>query len=224
MVRRGIVVAAIGWALVPALAGLGAGGGTSAFDPGFLALCGLLLLAPAGLFLPAARATGAALWGLEAVLCWGLLGYLLVFVDPRALERGHALSVFLVALFGVVASPALLWAARRGRAAGDARRARRQGYLVAGLLCGALLLRALGALTPLNGVLLTLIAASGQGLLLTHGRAASGVPRGGDAAPAPAIGPARLDLLPGAAAAPARPVLVAPLRPAAARPIGRART
>lgn len=168
----------------------------------------------------AGRAAGRG-WTLEAVAAWALLGSLLVLVDPRAIGRGPALLIFFPALFGALASPALLWAARQarlGRPCGP--RARRQGYLVAGALCGLLLLQALGALTAVNGLLCGLIVASAQGLLLTHGQAtARARPGAADATTSLAVSggdPATAPEL----AAPVAPLGV-PLRPALARPVGR---
>ncbi len=221
MVGRRDVWWAVGcWALAAGLVACGVGGGTKALDPGALLLCGLLVLAPGCLFQGAGRAVGRG-WALEAVAAWALLGSLLVLVDPRAIGRGPALLIFFPALFVALASPVLLWAARRarlGRPCGP--RARRQGYLVAGALCGLLLLQALGALTAVNGLLCGLIVASAQGLLLTHGQAtARARPGAADATTSLAVSggdPATAPEL----AAPVAPLGV-PLRPARARPVGR---
>lgn len=171
---RGLVLANGCWGLAVGLAALGVGSGTDPFDPGYLFLCGLLVLAPALAALPAGLTVRAPFWALEAIVSWALLGYLLLFVDPRALDRVLALALFLPALFGALASPALVWTAhaarRRGARPG---RARWQGYLVAAMPCGLLLLAALGAFTPLNVLLFALIAASAQGLLLASGAGAS---------------------------------------------------
>lgn len=167
MTARGPVVAAGCWGLLLVLARLGAGSGTGVFDPGYLVVCVLLVAAPMALALPAGRALGAPGWALETVLAWAVLGYLLLFVDPHSLGRGVALLLVLPALCGAVASPALWWAAWRG-----GRRRRAQGYVLALVPGGALLLSALGALTFLDGALLVLLAASAQGLLVTARRPA----------------------------------------------------
>jgi hypothetical protein len=171
MTARGPVVAAGCWGLLALLARLGAGSGTGVFDPGYLVMCVLLVAAPMALALPAGRALGAPGWALETVLAWAVLGYLLLFVDPHTLGRGVALLLFLPALYGALASPALWWSARCG-----GRRRRAQGYVLALVPGGALLLSALGALTLLDGALLVLLAAAAQGLLLTARRPAPPAP------------------------------------------------
>lgn len=203
---RGVLLAGGCWGLTFGLAALGVGGGTSAADPGYVLLCGLLVLAPALAALPAGRVLRAPLWTLETIASWAVLGYLVLWVDPRLLPRPLALALFLAALFGALASPTLLWTARRN---GRVRRARWQGYLIAGVPCGLLLLRAIGAFAPLNVALVGLIAASGQGLLL--------IGRGGEPARAP------LPEEPGAPAQPARaePAAMIPPPVILARPSGR---
>lgn len=163
---RGSVLAGGCWGGLLLLARLGAGDGGGVLDPGYLVMCVLLVAAPMCLALPAGRALGAPAWALETVLAWAVVGYLLLFVDPRDLGRGLALLLFLPALCGALASPALWWAARRG----GGRRLRARGYLLALLPGGALLLNALGALTPLDAALLVLLVVSAQGLLLTARR------------------------------------------------------
>lgn len=166
---RSLVASTGCWGLVGVLVALGVGGGTDPFDPGYLLLCGLLVLAPALLALPAGWTLRAPLWALETIAAWALLGYLLLFVDPRAHGRLPALALFLPALFGALASPALLWAARRARrdgTRGGGGGARLQGYLLAAVPCGLLLLTALDAVTPLAVALFGLLGASAQGLLL----------------------------------------------------------
>lgn len=203
---------------VPALIALGVDEGTSAYDPGFLVLCGLLVLAPACLFLPAGRVVGRWLWALEAIVAWALLGYLLAFVNPQALDRGAALTVFFPSLFGALASPALLLTARRVRAGEPSgSRTREQGYVIAGICCGVLLLNALDALTLANLALFGLIAVSAQGLFLARDKAQTGTRQRSVTAPiaAPASG--------GAGAPPdlVAPALIAPLRPSLVHPVGR---
>ena len=203
---RGVLLAGGCWGLIFGLAALGVGGGTSAADPGYLFLCGLLVLAPALAALPAGRVLRAPLWTLEAIVSWAALGYLVLWVDPRVLPRPLALALFLTALFGALASPTLLWAARCN---GRVQRARWQGYLIAGVPCGLLLLHALDAFVPLNVALFGLIAASGQGLLL--------IGRGRESAHRP---PSEE---PGAPAPPAstRPVAMLPAPATLARPARR---
>lgn len=171
----GLVLAAGGWSLLVVLAALGVGSGTSAFDPGYLLLCGLLLAAPLSAAVPAGRVLRAPLWTAEVVAAWALLGYLLLFVNPSTVGRGAALALFLPACCGVLASPALLWTAWRG---GD-QRAHRWAHAVTLLPAVLLLLAGIDALTPLTGALVLLIAAASW-RLVRYAR-----PRGG-AEPAPA--------------------------------------
>jgi hypothetical protein len=155
------------WLGIAVLAGSGAALSTSALAPGYLMLCVLLVVAPACLALPAGQALRAPWWAVETVLAWATLGYLVLFVNPQLLGRGLALIIVLLALGGVLASPTLLWAARRPE---YARRFRWQGYLAAAALCTLLGLRILGALGPINLGLVALIALTTQWLLLTVDR------------------------------------------------------
>lgn len=176
---RGSVAGGTLWCAIGGLVALGAGGGTSALDPGYLLLCALLVLAPACVAVPAGRVLRAPIWALETICSWAALGYLLLFVDPRALGDTLALALVVAALFGALASPALIWAAWFTPRRAARRRSRQQGYLVATTVCGVVLLGALGAGAPLNLGLLGLIAASGQGLLLAGGREPAAPPAPG---------------------------------------------
>ncbi len=219
---RGMVPAGCCWGVTFGLVALGAGG-QGAGDPWFLPLCGLLVLAPSCAALPAGRALRAPLWALEAIGSWALLGFLLLFVDPRTLDRGAALALFLPALFGALASPALVWAGRRCRARcrRSLARARLQGYLIAGVPCGLLLLHALDALAPLTGLTFALLAASLQGLLLTAGLGTRATPEAGQGSPAQTADAPPTPPAPATSDGSAVPAPPVPLRPLLARPIGR---
>lgn len=173
----GLGLAAGGWSLLVMLVALGIGNGNSAFDPGYLLLCLLLLAAPLAAALPAGLVLRAPLWTAEAVIAWAVLGYLLLFVDPRVIGRGLALTLFLPACAGVLASPALLWTAW----CGGNRRVRRWAYAVTLVPVGLLLLAGIDAFTPLTGALVLSIATA-LWRLVRYAR-----PRGG-AAPEPVAG------------------------------------
>ncbi|WP_038040506.1 hypothetical protein [Thermorudis peleae] len=124
----------------------------------------LFVLAPALTFIPLARLAQIALLEWEAMLGWGMLLYLLAFVDPQRAPRLPALVVFLVSLTVAVASLLTLIvfvfgsriAAWRGQRY-DALRARAVAYLTAFFFAGCLLLRELEAFTLTNVRLLALI-------------------------------------------------------------------
>ncbi|HEY8596940.1 MAG TPA: hypothetical protein VIL85_00840 [Thermomicrobiales bacterium] len=149
--RRSIGVAVACWWLILALGMLGVGVRDTELTPGAVLLCLLFVVAPTALALPAGRALLAPLWALETILSWSLLGVLIALVDPFALGRGLAFCLLLPLVFGVFASPSLLFAAWLAPARATA--IRHQGYLLALLPVGLLLLRGLGALGPLTALL-----------------------------------------------------------------------
>lgn len=153
--RRSIGVAVACWWLILALGALGVGVRDAVLTPGGALLCLLFVAAPTALALAAGRALLAPLWALETIFSWSLLGVLIALVDPFALGRGLAFCVLLPVAFGAFASPSLLLAAWFAPA--RARSIRHQGYLFALLPVGLLLLRGLGALGPLTGLLFGLL-------------------------------------------------------------------
>jgi hypothetical protein len=161
---RAIGLALACWGSVFALVALGLGGAGSALTPVGLLLCILLVLGPTALALPAGRVLGAPLWAVETIVAWSFLGYLLVLVDPSVLGHGLAFLLLLPACYGAFASPGLLLAAWLAPA--RAAVIRRQGYLLAALPGGVLVLRALDALAPLTALLFGLLLLSTQVLFM----------------------------------------------------------
>lgn len=157
---RGIALAVAGYGTFLALANAGVGVRDGAPTVGTLIMVVLLILAPAGLALPAGQALAAPLWALETIVSWAALGALLVLVDPRGLGRSLALLLLLLPLVGACASPALLLAAwyKPQRAAA----LRRCGYGVAAFPAGLLALATVGALTPLTALLFGLLFVAGS--------------------------------------------------------------
>ncbi len=157
---RGIGLAVACYGALIALANAGVGVRDSAPTVGTLIMVVLLILAPAGLALPAGQALAAPLWVWETIISWATLGALLFLVDPSGLARPLALLLLLPAFIGTCASPALLLAAwyRPQRAAA----LRRCGYGVAALPAGLLILAALGALTALTVLLFGLLFVAGS--------------------------------------------------------------
>lgn len=157
---RGIGLAVACFGALIALANAGVGVRDSAPTVGTLIMAVLLILAPAGLALPAGQALTAPFWAWETIISWATLGALFILVDPSGLARPLALLLLLPALVGTCASPALLLAAwyRPQRAVG----LRRCGYGVAALPAGLLILAALGALTALTALLFGLLFVAGS--------------------------------------------------------------
>ena len=159
----GLAVACYGALLVLANAGLGVR--DSAPTAGTLVMALLLILAPAGIAIPAGQALAAPLWAWETIVSWAALGALVLLVDPSGLGHALALLLLLPPIAGACASPALLLAAwyRPERAAA----LRRCGYGVAVFPTGLLALAALGALTPLTALLFCLLFVAGSFLWYT---------------------------------------------------------
>lgn len=164
---RGALVAIGCWGMVGALAARGVAESADPLSPGSLLLCLLLVLAPTGLALPAGRALGAPGWAIETIIAWATLGYLACYIDPRSLGRGPALALLMPALAGALASPALLVAALLPSV--DAHSFHRQGYLLAGTICGLLLLRSIGGLSLLTALPMALVTCFGLALLRAGG-------------------------------------------------------
>lgn len=150
----GLMSAFLLWLAAGWLATIGVGRGDSALDPGFILLCGLVLLAPTFVALPAGIRCGAPWWALEAIAAWSLLGYLFLFVDPAPLGRGPALALVVPAITVASASLALPYRAWRGRSG----QSRRLPYTLALIPGGLSLIAGAGALEPANIVLVVLIA------------------------------------------------------------------
>jgi hypothetical protein len=203
MVRGiGLAVACYGALLILINAGVGLR--DSAPTAGTLVIAILLILAPAGLALPAGQALAAPLWAWEAIVSWAALGTLLLLVDPRGLGRTSALLLLLAPLVGACASPTLLvaaWCSPRHAVA-----LRRCGYGVAAFPAGLLALAAVDALTPLTAILVGLLFVAGGFLCYTAGAFAD------RAAPVPMAAPAPLGADEGVPEAdtrpPAHPVIV----------------
>lgn len=157
---RGIGLAAACYGALFALANAGVGVRDSAPTVGTLIMAALLILAPAGLALPAGQALAAPLWAWETIISWAALGALFLLVDPSGLGRPLALLLLLPPLTGACASPALLLAAWRSPQRATA--LRRCGYGVAAFPAGLLALAALGALTPLTALLFGLLFVAGS--------------------------------------------------------------
>ena len=170
---RGIGLAVACYGAILALANAGVGVRDGAPTVGTLLMAVLLIIAPAGLALPAGQALAAPLWAWEMIVSWGALGALVVLVDPGGLGRALALLLLLPPLVGACASPTLLLAAwyRPPRAAA----LRRCGYGVAAFPAGLLTLAALGALTPLTALLFGLLFVAGS-FLWYAARPAAGLP------------------------------------------------
>lgn len=120
------------------------------------------LAAPAVTFLPLARLVHVPFLEIEAIAGWSTTLFVWAFIDPSALRDGVALVLLLLPLVVAVASLAtLISAAIRARlrwlGEWDPLVARRQGYVLALVLVGCLLLNALEALTAINVGLLALI-------------------------------------------------------------------
>ncbi len=152
---RGIGLAAACYGALFALANAGVGVRDGAPTVGTLIMAALLILAPAGLALPAGQALAAPLWAWETIISWAALGALFFLVDPSGLGRSLALLLLLPPLVGACASPALLLATWRSPQRATA--LRRCGYGVAAFPAGLLALAALGALTPLTALLFGLL-------------------------------------------------------------------
>lgn len=159
---RGIGLAAVCWGGVLALADAGVGVRDTSLTVGALVLALLLVLAPAGLALPAGQALAAPGWSSEVIVSWAALGALLLLANPTGLGRPLAMLLLLPPFFGACASPTLLLAAwcLPNRAAS----LRRWGYLLAAFPVGLASLAALDALTPITALLFVLLFGVG-GLL-----------------------------------------------------------
>jgi len=160
MIARGIGLAVVCYGALLALANTGVGVRDSAPTVGTLIMAVLLILAPAGLALPAGQALAVPLWAWETIVSWAALGALVILVDPSGLGRSLALLLLLAPVVGACASPALLLSAwyRPARAAV----LRRCGYGLATFPAGLLALGALGALTPLTALLFCLLFVAGS--------------------------------------------------------------
>lgn len=160
MVARGIGLAVVCYGALLALANAGVGVRDSAPTVGTLIMAVLLILAPAGLALPAGQALAAPLWAWETIVSWAALGVLVFLVDPSGLGRSLALFLLLPPVVGACASPALLLSAwyRPARATG----LRRWGYGLATFPAGLFALAALDALTPLTVLLFCLLFVAGS--------------------------------------------------------------
>jgi len=170
---RGIGLAVACYGALFALANAGVGVRDNTPTVGTLIMAALLILAPAGLALPAGQALAAPLWAGETIFSWAALGTLVVLVDPSGLGRPLALLLLLPPLVGACASPALLLAAwHRPQHAAALRRC---GYGVAAFPAGLLALAALGALTPLTALLFGLLFVAGS-FLWYAARPAAGAP------------------------------------------------
>jgi hypothetical protein len=193
---RAIGLALACWGAVFALVALGLGGAGSALTPVGLLLCVLLVLGPTALALPAGQVLGAPLWAVETIVSWSILGYLVVLVDPSVLGHGLACLLLLPAFFGAFASPGLLLAAWVAPA--RAAVIRRQGYIVAALPGGLLLLRALDALALPTVILFGLLLLSAQVLFMASLRRTPPAPNAAESpvetppAPAPREAPVPL--------------------------------
>lgn len=186
---RAIGSALLCWMAVGTLVALGIGVHDATPTPGVLLLCLLLVLAPTAVALPAGRKLRAPLWAVETIAAWALLGYLVFLVDPTTIGRGPAYLLGLSAFFGALASPGLLLAAW---ACPDLAGAiRRQGYLLAGLPCGVLLLRGLDAASPLTTIVFGLLMGAAELLLWSSLRRPSAATPvvAGDSGPAAALLP-----------------------------------
>lgn len=159
---RGIGLTAVCWGAILALAAAGAGMRGTGPTAGTLVLGLLLVLAPAGLALPAGQILVAPRWALEVIVSWAVLGALLLLVNPTGLGRPLAILLLLPPFFGACASPTLLLAA--WRLPHHAVLLRRWGYWLAAFPVGLAALAALGALTLLTGSLFGLLFVVG-GLL-----------------------------------------------------------
>lgn len=134
-------------------------------SPEAILACALLVVAPALVFLPVASRLGAPFYEAEAILGWGTLGFVVVFLQPsEELAYGEFLAVLLpltvaIASIGTLAAYAFV---RRLRPDGprplNILQARRIGYLAALALVALVLLKALALLTPFNGTLVIAVA------------------------------------------------------------------
>ena len=134
-------------------------------EPEALLTCALLVVAPALVFLPVASRLAAPFFDAEAILGWGTLGFVVVFLRPSStLTYGQFLALLLPLTVAVASLATLLAYAfvrrlqpHRERAR-NILQARRIGYLAAVALVALVLLKALALLTPFNGTLVIAVA------------------------------------------------------------------
>ncbi len=145
-------------------------------SPEAMLTCALLVAAPALIFLPLGSRIQAPLYEVEAILGWGTLGFVAVFLRPsEQLTYGQFLALLLpltVALAAVTTAIAYAFVCRLR--ADDPRprcalQARRIGYLAALALVALGVLKALALLTPFNGALVVTIAVLAE-LFVASGR------------------------------------------------------
>lgn len=132
--------------------------------------------APLLTFLPIARLLQIPLYDVEAVAAWSTLLFMITFVNPGShpplpvlLTTLIALMMSLATIFTLVSYAIGYRLLTRRSQKYDFLRARREGYLVAMLLVGMLLLHVLDVLTLENGALMALIVILLEVFLLSRG-------------------------------------------------------
>lgn len=160
-----LAAAASAWVALGYLMFIADAGSLPATDLNVLATGALLLLAPALTFVPLARVLNAALYEVEGIAGWASFGFVVTFVTPgESLTRAEFL-IFLLPLVVVIATVATLVAYAFGYriyrgtpAQRDFLRARRQGYVIGLVAVALFLLHGIQVLSPVNGVLLVVVA------------------------------------------------------------------
>jgi hypothetical protein len=136
----------------------------------------VFIAAPLLTFLPIARLLHIPLYDVEAVAAWSTLLFMITFVNPGEFPPMPVLLMTLIALMMSLATIFTLVSyavgyrllTRRSQKY-DFFRARREGYLVAMLLVGMLLLHVLDVLTLENGALMAMIIILLEVFLLSRG-------------------------------------------------------
>lgn len=152
-------------------------GSQAMFSPETALTGALLVLAPALVFLPIGSMLAAPFYDVEAVLGWGTLGFVLIFITPQERLSHEQFLALVLPLTVALASLTTLIAyafVRRARGprdhAGNLLQARRIGYLAALALVILALLSTLEVLTPFNGTLVIVVAVLSESLVVASRR------------------------------------------------------